>query len=111
MAHKTEANHTSATTRDHNFAERPGIPVTLIPAHPQRSPACSGSAKPVENYRHSQGHSGAQPASHRAHLIPAENVAITPLRVPSCVCGASALSLFIWTNRITEVCAGLIVTR
>lgn len=80
-----------------------------IPVHSQRAPACCISTKLVENYKHTQGHSGAEPASHRAHLIQPETQ-----QLPPSVCRRVGLQLFHYLFEqigLRSVCGGLIVTR
>lgn len=80
-----------------------------IPVHPLRAPACCISTKLVENYKHTQGHSGAEPASHRAHLIQPETQ-----QLPPSVCLHVGLQLFHYLFEqigLRLVCGGLIVTR
>lgn len=80
-----------------------------IPVHPLRAPACRVPTKLVENYKHTQGHSGAEPASHRAHLIPPETQ-----QLPPSVCLRVGLQLFHYLFEqigLRPVCGGLIVMR
>lgn len=80
-----------------------------IPVHSLRAPACCISTKLVENYKHTQGHSGAEPASHRAHLILPETQ-----QLPPSVCLCVGLQLFHYLFEqigLWLVCGGLIVTR
>lgn len=80
-----------------------------IPVHSLRAPACCISTKLVENYKHTQGHSGAKPASHRAHLILPETQ-----QLPPSVCLCVGLQLFHYLFEqigLWLVCGGLIVTR
>lgn len=80
-----------------------------IPAHSPRAPACCISTKLVENYKHTQGHSGAEPASHRAHLILPETQ-----QLPPSVCLCVGLQLFHYLFEqigLRLVCGGLIATR
>lgn len=80
-----------------------------IPVHPLRAPACCISTKLVENYKHTQGHTGAVPASHRAHLIQPETQ-----QLPPSVCLHVGLQLFHYLFEqigLRSVCGGLIVTR
>lgn len=73
------------TVSDHPVASRPSLPLGL-PLSPRGAGKlccllaglCLVSAKLVENYKHTQGHSGAEPASHRAHLIPPETQQLPP---------------------------------
>lgn len=77
--------------------------------HPLRAPACCISTKLVENYKHTQGHSGALPASHRAHLIQPETQ-----QLPPSVCLHVGLQLFHYLFEqigLRLVCGGLIVMR
>lgn len=70
---------------------------------------CRVSTKLVENYKHTQGHSGAEPASHRAHLIQPET-----RQLPPSVCLRVRLQLFHYLFEqigLRLVCGGLIVTR
>lgn len=69
---------------------------------------CLVSAKLVENYKHTQGHSGAEPASHRAHLIPPETQQLPP--------SARGCRFFFFHYLYEQIglrrlCGGLIVTR
>lgn len=80
-----------------------------IPVHSLRASACCISTKLVENYKHTQGHSGAEPASHRAHLILPETQ-----QLPPSVCLCVGLQLFHYLFEqigLRLVCGGLIVTR
>lgn len=80
-----------------------------IPVHPRWAWARCISSKPVENYKHTQGHSGAEPASHRAHLIQSEMQ-----QLPPSVCLHVWLQLFHYLFEqigLRLVCSGLIVTR
>lgn len=80
-----------------------------ISVHPLRAPACCISTKLVENYKHTQGHSGAEPTSHWAHLIQPEMQ-----QLPPSVCLHVALQLFHYLSEqigLRLVCGGLIVTR
>lgn len=80
-----------------------------IHVHLLRAPACCISTKPVENYKHTQGHCGVEPASHRAHLIQAETQ-----QLPPSVCLRVGLQLFHYLFEqigLRLVCGGLIVTR
>lgn len=82
---------------------------TRIPVHSLWAPACCISTKLVENYKHTQGHSGAEPASHRAHLIQPETQ-----QLPPSVCLCVGLQLFHYLFEqigLRLVCGGLIVTR
>lgn len=80
-----------------------------IPVHSLRAPARCISTKLVENYKHTQGHSGAEPASHRAHLIQPET-----RQLPPSACLRVGLQLFHYLFEqigLRLVCGGLIVTR
>lgn len=84
-------------------------PGARIPVHSLRAPACCISTKLVENYKHTQGHCGAEPASHRAHLIQPETQ-----QLPPSVCLRVGLQLFHYLFEqigLRLVCGGLIVTR
>lgn len=70
---------------------------------------CCQSSKLVGNYKHTQGHSWAEPASHRAHLIQSETQ-----QLPPSVCLCVWLQLFHYLFEqigLQLVCGGLIVTR
>lgn len=69
---------------------------------------CLVPAKLVENYKHTQGHSGAEPASHRAHLILPETQ-----QLPPSARGCSVLFFHYLFEQIGLgwLCGGLIVTR
>ena len=85
------------------------LPRCWIPVHPPRAPARCGATKLVENYKHTQGHSGAEPASHRAHLIQPETQQLPPsarLRV-----GLRLFHYLFEQTGLRSVCRGLIVMR